>query len=132
MARPRNNGRTTPKGTRPHGQKQTNKLQDLADQAMSVQSQVTKAKAAAAAALVEGTAADGLVHVVLGGDGRPDAVRIDESLLDGDADELSNHVLTALRNAWAAALEMQDSETTAHLDEIGGLDLRAMGLDDVL
>ena len=133
MSKSSNGGRVTAKGTRPRGTSTGQpSLQDLAARAMAVQDQVAKAKARAAEAVVTGTAAGGKVQVLMHGDGSPAGIEIDPATAAAEYDMLGDLLLVAWRDAWLQAQALQDSETAEHLDAIGGIDLRAMGLDRIL
>lgn len=131
MSRPARGSRVTPKGTRPKNHRP--KLNEMAARAMTVQEQVARAKAEAAETVVYGKAHGDAVVVAVYGDWQPKSVTVSPSLLDSeDVDMLDDFLLIAMRNAHAAAKELQEQMTSERLDEVGGLDLRAMGLDNVL
>jgi DNA-binding YbaB/EbfC family protein len=131
MNAPHTSKRVTAKGTRPKGQQPG--LAEIAARAVAVQEQVSRAKEQAAEQHVVGEAYGGQVRVTIQGDGQPVSVRVAPELLAGDnVDMLDDFLLIAMNEAHTKAMELREKTTEQHLDAIGGIDLKALGLDKVL
>jgi DNA-binding YbaB/EbfC family protein len=96
-------------------------MNDLLRQAMAMQQQLMAAQQEAAQRTVTGTAAGGLVRVVMTGAGEPSSVQIDPEAIDpSDPELLEDLVLAALRDALHQVQQLQSSA-------MGGVDLGGLG-----
>ena len=86
-------------------------MQELLQASQRMQTDLAAAKDDLAAMTIEGVAADGRVVAVFNGAGEIQRMRIaPEALASGDAEWLSDQIVTAIRDAAGSVREAQDNQ----------------------
>ncbi|MCW2606943.1 MAG: YbaB/EbfC family nucleoid-associated protein [Frankiales bacterium] len=102
-------------------------MQQLMKQAQKMQEQMLQAQAKLAEAQVTGTAGGGLVTATMTGAGEVVGLKIDPKAVDADdVETLEDLVLAALRDAAAAAADLQGETMGPVTGGLGGLGLPGM------